>query len=233
VLCQNRYVESYGTEQCIGASVRWPLRNVWLGTSVENQAAADERIPHLLRCPAAVRFLSCEPLLEPVQLPAWLKPAYDNGKFRGWDVPGVSLRVHGGSEDHFIKWVIVGGESGPGARPCEVDWVRAIIRRCIEAEVPCFVKQLGSVPVLRECFDPETCHGEIEWPDGTRFGSRDGGPVGRCVLLKDRKGGDLSEWPEDLRVREMPGVGGRVEGKAGGDARPTGALPTEETGVKA
>ena len=59
-----------------------------------------------------------------------------------------------------------------------------------------------------------------------------GGPVGRCVLLKDRKGGDLSEWPGDFQVREMPVVGGLVEGKAGGDARPTGACPTEETGVK-
>jgi protein gp37 len=206
-----------------GFSLRkWPLPNVWLGTSVENQAAADERIPHLLRCPAAVRFLSCEPLLEHVDLSAFF-----GGTYIG--LPGDEVHTN---YNFGINWVIVGGESGPGARPCEVDWVRAIIRLCIEAEVPCFVKQLGSVPVLRECFDPETCHGEIEWPDGTRFGSRDGGPVGRCVLLKDRKGGDLSEWPGDFQVREMPVVGGLVEGKAGGDARPTGALPTEETGAK-
>jgi protein gp37 len=179
------------------ACFQWPLPNVWLGTSVENQAAADERIPHLLRCPAAVRFLSCEPLLEPVQLPAWLKPAYDNGKFRGWDVPGVALRVHGGSEDHFIDWVIVGGESGPGARPCEVDWVRSIVRQCGAAGVPCFVKQLGANVVG----DPHVPPLRDEATGMTTY------TVQEVFEINDRKGGDPSEWPEDLRVRQMPGCG--------------------------
>ena len=127
--------------------------NVWLGTSVENQAAADERIPHLLETAAAVRFLSCEPLLGPL----------------------TTLGLRG------LNWVIVGGESGPNARPCNIDWIRAIVQQCREAGVPCFVKQLGSHPIGRH---------------SSGFDFR--------LKLKDRKGGDPAEWPEDLRLREMP-----------------------------
>lgn len=152
----------------------WPLPNVWLGTSVENQAAADERIPHLLKCPAAVRFLSCEPLLGPLDL-----SAFCGGPYVG--LPGD--RVH----DHYnfgIDWAIAGGESGAHARPCDVAWLRSIVRKCRLARVPVFVKQLGARPVFTESVD------------GWRVG--DG-------KLADRKGGDPAEWPEDLRVREWPG----------------------------
>ena len=94
-----------------------PLSNVWLGVSVENQQWADIRIPALLDTPAAVRFLSCEPLLGPLD----------------------DLNLDG------IGWVIVGGESGPGARPMDLNWVRDIGAQSTAAAVPLFVKQLGSV----------------------------------------------------------------------------------------
>ena len=113
----------------------WPLPNVWLGVSVENQRAADERIPLLLQTPAAVRFLSCEPLLGPVDLKPYLEPyirTKHDGSKRGtvWADPG-------------IDWIIVGGESGPGARPMHPDWVRSIRDQCKAAEVPFFFKQWG------------------------------------------------------------------------------------------
>lgn len=99
----------------------WPLPNVWLGTSVEDQDAANERIPHLLRCPAAIRFLSCEPLLGPVDLTQITIP-YDSARPE-------------------IDWVIVGAESGRGARPMNLDWVRALRDQCHMAGMPLFFKQ--------------------------------------------------------------------------------------------
>jgi protein gp37 len=146
-----------------------PLSNVHLGVSVEDQPRK-ARIDVLREVPAALRFLSLEPLLE--------------------DLGTLDLRG--------IGWCIVGGESGPGARPCEIRWIRSIRDQCAAAKVPLFIKQVGSRPVV---------HGEAAeqgWGPGVRFEehAREDGP---CELrLADRKGGDPSEWPEDLRVREMP-----------------------------
>lgn len=98
----------------------WPLPNVWLGTSVENQKWADVRIPLLLDTPAAIRFLSCEPLLGPIDLFAW---NIDRG-----------MRV---------DWVIVGGESGPHARPMHPDWARQLRDDCLTAGIPFHFKQWG------------------------------------------------------------------------------------------
>lgn len=103
----------------------WPLPNVWLGTSVENQAAADKRIPELLKVPAAVRFLSCEPLLGPVDL-------------RG--MPGAWLYT-GKTPKPQISWIIAGAESGHGARTMDLDWVRDLRDQCQVAAVPFFFKQ--------------------------------------------------------------------------------------------
>lgn len=86
----------------------------------------------------------------------------------------------------MLDWIICGGESGPGARVCDVRWIRSIRDQCAAAGVPCFIKQLGSVP--RGEFEPDA-----EGSDG-------------IWKLKHHKGGDMSEWPEDLRVREMPRV---------------------------
>ncbi len=127
---------------------KWPLSNVWLGVSVENQQAADERIPLLLQTPAAVRFLSCEPLLGPVDLTEWLGPEITDAM----KAPGARCGHHGillnGNPCKYcfperIDWIIVGGESGPGARPMHPDWVRSIRDQCKAAEVPFFFKQWG------------------------------------------------------------------------------------------
>ncbi len=101
-------------------------RNLWAGTTVEDQRAADKRIPYLLRVPARVRFLSCEPLLGPVELP--------------W---GATLDGEATDEIPGIHWVIAGGESGPGARPTPPDWFRSLRDQCAAAGVPFFFKQHG------------------------------------------------------------------------------------------
>lgn len=104
----------------------WPLPEIWLGVSVENQDAADERIPELLETPAAVRFLSCEPLLGSVDISEYFDPC---------SVPC--------GEDPWppLDWVIAGCESGPGARPCAVAWLRSLRDQCAAARVPFFLKQ--------------------------------------------------------------------------------------------
>lgn len=334
-------------------ATKWPLPNVWLGVSVEDQATADERIPLLLQTPAAVRFVSAEPLLGPIDFGRWLqmplqvfqnsprgvsldpqvrqqggqqsdtvanaghfpcvqrlpsvaspdpvsldamtpsngsrepcdhgrvgvvnrdsgavgaagtpppveipfsieqpgnvrqgrgvsRNADSHGERAGADSPevdaarfesaarrgtadtsthsdlgdGVALTVkadHCGAihEPHCttLNWVIVGGESGPGARPFDIQWARSVIAQCKAASVPVFVKQMGSN--VRDHNDTGFDGDEPEsWPmstgwiehdlDGTRDGYQ-GAPV--RIHLLDRKGGDMSEWPEDLRVREFP-----------------------------
>ncbi len=125
----------------------WPLPNVWLGVSVENQAAADTRIPHLLECPAAVRFLSCEPLLRPVKLTdvyrirAGAAVSYNalSGRNNNGFNP-ISPRKEGAR----IDWVIAGGESGPNARPMHPDWARSLRDQCEEAGVAFLFKQFGA-----------------------------------------------------------------------------------------
>lgn len=107
---------------------------VWIGTSVENQAAADERIPHLLQVPAHVRFLSCEPLLGPVDLSEWLDAGYESNGPRGWV-----------AEPRGLHWVICGGESGPHARPMHPQWARSLRGQCQAAGVSYFMKQMGGV----------------------------------------------------------------------------------------
>lgn len=116
-----------------GFAEPWPLPNVWIGVSVENQAAAWVRIPDLLATPAAVRFLSCEPLLGPVGLKAV-------GSFRGEDLSALE-EVVGHVNRPAIDWVIIGCESGPGARPCATEWIRLIRDQCAEARVPIWLKQ--------------------------------------------------------------------------------------------
>ena len=129
-------------------SVPWPLPNVWLGTSCEDQETADERVPQLLKCPAAVRFISAEPLLGPVDLAggedAALSPcSYLSGEWDWIDEEADCVRQAG------LDWVIAGGESGPGARPMHPDWVRQIRDDCETADVPFFFKQWGAwVPEL-------------------------------------------------------------------------------------
>lgn len=166
------------------------MNNVWLGVSVEDQQTADERIPILLKTPAAVRWVSAEPLLGPVSF-RWAK--WDNWKdSQGNGRPVVDQ--HDGLR--MLDWVVVGGESGPGARPCDVDWIRAIKNQCQAAGVPVFVKQLGSRP-----YAVEGSRAAQEWSAlGASAVMDDCGGI----HTKSRKGGDLWEWPIDLCVREWP-----------------------------
>lgn len=205
-----------------------PMHNVWLGTTVEDQRRANERIPHLLRVPAAVRFLSVEPQLGHVDLRAveWPRKGghrVDVLRFGYWSIPekiGVTGFVNHSDmhEDfgHPIDWVIVGGESGHGARRFDAGWARSLVEQCKAANVPVLVKQMGANVVDRNdrfntCGDtsPE-CDGDwpLDDPDAVEEdinGFREayqGAPV--RIRLRDRKGGSMDEWPPALRVREYP-----------------------------
>jgi protein gp37 len=146
------YIDEHFSDKFAHQDYYIPASNIWIGTTCENQKALAQRLPYLLETPAAVRFLSCEPLLEDIYL------ALDEF-------------------DSKPDWVIVGGESGTGARKCSLNWIRSIINQCSAADVPVFVKQLGQNAVDE---------------------------LGNKVKLKSRKGGDISEFPEGLKVREFP-----------------------------
>jgi protein gp37 len=122
--------------------------HIWWGVSVEDQKYGVPRIGHLQAANVAVRFVSAEPLLE--------------------DIGAVNL--------DGVNWLIVGGESGHGARPFQLDWARNMIHQCHLQRVACFVKQLGRQP----------------WDNG------------KSLKLESSKGGDMDEWPENIRVREFP-----------------------------
>lgn len=119
--------------------LRKPPANIWIGTTVEDQKRADERIPHLLQIPAKVRFLSCEPLLGSVSLRFECDDPYDDNPagriFRNALDPGFGIKP--------IHWVIAGGESGPKARPMHPDWARSLRDQCEAAGVPFLFKQWG------------------------------------------------------------------------------------------
>ncbi|MFC4128892.1 phage Gp37/Gp68 family protein [Nocardia rhizosphaerae] len=115
----------------------WPIPNVWLGVSAEDQKWADVRIPVLLDTPATVRFVSAEPLLGPVDLAQYLEPLEDPSAC------GDEEHCSPWSRIDCLHWVIVGGESGRGARPMHPDWVRSLRDQCVEASVPFLFKQWG------------------------------------------------------------------------------------------
>jgi protein gp37 len=168
-------LEYAGLERTLPECEPWPLPHVWIGVSVESQKYADERIPLLLQIPAAVHFLSMEPLLEAVLLhDEWLD----------------------GSLGTKINWVIVGGESGgrKRARRCHVEWIDQIVAKCFQHKIAVFVKQLGSnaYEYVVTTVGQDAC-GNID--DDGRW---------EKLALKHPKGGNVEEWPERLRVRQMP-----------------------------
>lgn len=166
----------------------WPLPNVWLGVSVENQQTADERIPWLMDTPGK-HWLSAEPLLEGIDIRRWLAI---RSRCRKCGHRSIETQTHGCAfatggecgkcggyltyETTGIDWVVAGGESGPGARPCNIDWLRSLRDQCKAAGVPYFCKQWG------------------RYPNGLDLSH----------TSMSRKGDDMSEWPADLRVRELP-----------------------------
>jgi protein gp37 len=154
------------------------FKNVWLGTSIENQATAQFRLPELIAVQARLRFLSMEPLLGPVNLKSWLN--WKECTCKGEYSPCEYCNAHGPRMD--INWVIIGGESGADSRPCHLNWIEGIVEQCYEAECPVFVKQLGANP---QASDDE---------------------YGRFLMnLTDHKnGGDITEFPPNLQKREFP-----------------------------
>jgi protein gp37 len=157
--------------------------NIWLGATVENQEQADKRIPELLKIPAKVRFLSVEPLLEPIALQCALPSSLSD------------------ADEQFVDWCIVGGESGPKARPCAVEWIRSIVQQCVTHNVPCFVKQLGSNTFAdRDDLNtnPKTVSHTLHPFDRSK--------TAVFYRWNHPKGGDPSEWPADLRCQEFPKV---------------------------
>lgn len=179
-------MNAFGLKAGGGENQPWkPFPNVWLGCSPVNQKTYDEYRAHMQRVTATVRFYSLEPLLGPIDL--------------GDDFWESGNRV---------EWVIVGGESGPNARPCNIDWVRDIVRQCREADVPVFVKQLGST-VVQRCTNCGKMTGNCMGGMVDSCGPGHAQFAAECFRVHDSKGGDPDEWPEALRVREMPAGGSR------------------------
>lgn len=155
--------------------------NVWLGVTVEDQQRAEGRIPKLVDVPAVVRFLSVEPMLGEIDLFGDLSDG----------IPGPAVKEAFDQWESvvylpMIDWVIVGGESGPKARPFDLVKAGRIVADCDYWGVPVFVKQLGSRPAL----------------------------YGKPFLITDSKGEILDEWPDGLRVREMPGFDRSGQGES-------------------
>lgn len=135
----------------------FPWANVWIGATICNQAEADRDIPKLLAVPAAKRFLSLEPLLGPVDLGLC---DCDKGSRPGpGGVGGVTCTRCNGSGGHMVDWVIVGGESGPNARPMHPDWVRSLRDQCQAAEVPFMFKQWGEWIPASQAYDAAKTYG--------------------------------------------------------------------------
>jgi len=165
--------------------------NVWMGVSVENQKMAEERISLLHNIPAAVKFLSVEPLLEPIEFSVLRAPLYTQKTYcpncdknvETWNSDCVECVECNGVIDVISKkidWVIIGGESGNDTgkwryRSCQIDWLHNMLAECREWEVPVFVKQLGT-------------------------------HIAKSRGMSDRKGGDISEFPPELQIREFPKI---------------------------
>lgn len=196
------------------------LPNVVLGVSVENQEWADKRIPELLATPAACRMVSYEPALGgvdfdvlPANLPELSGVPNRNDYFSaltGLDYEPQSQEWSAEVRYPRLDWVVLGGESGPGSRPFDIKWARSTVAACQAAGVPVYVKQLGRRPV-----DSEYLNGVgVYAPEDKRsiaaaaaLGCVDCPP--KLVMLHDGKGADWSEWPENLRVRELPAISRR------------------------
>lgn len=168
----------------------WPLRNVWLGVSAETQHWADVRIPALLATPAAVRWVSAEPLLGPIDLgPAALRP-YERQQGGYWDY-ATATDVYGNGKSWVpappaqLDWVVVGGESGRGARPMHPDWARSLRDQCAAAGIAYLFKQWGAwtplAPLRDGVYDFTGSYslandgtlyepGTLAYPDGSRWG---------------------------------------------------------------
>lgn len=151
------YAERHGKAYPSEGHLEGPLPNVWHGVSVETQAAARYRVPILLRVPSSRHYVAAEPLLAPLSLARWMRAG--------------------------IGWVIVSGEGGPDARPCDVAWIHSLVEQAKDAGVPIFVKQLGSATNVLGA-TREHGHSPVD--------------------TRTRRASEMEEWPEAVRVRQMP-----------------------------
>ncbi|TPQ24905.1 DUF5131 family protein [Methylomonas koyamae] len=190
-------IEEMGFED-IGA-VNKELPNVWLGVSVEDQSTADERIPLLLQTPASVRWISAEPLLGPIDLYPALLPCPNSENSMMDPETGAyeccgKCDYTGVSSDMGIDWVVVGGESGPNARPMHPDWARSLRDQCSAADVPFLFKQWGEWAPRSSCYHTLS--------DGISFADLDPG---------------ATKWP-CIRLNENGSDGRMLENEDGGDS---------------
>lgn len=156
----------------------WP-KNIVAMCTAEDQKRADERIPELLKVPVPIHAVSYEPALEMVNWRTWLvKTVVSFRPDRVGFYPGGASMSGYGDVLPKIDQIIIGGESGPGARPIDIEWVRQTVKDCKATGTSAFVKQMGKI----------WAKGRPDWGRGR----------------KDRKGAVMSEWPEDLRIREFP-----------------------------
>lgn len=197
-------------------SVEHRRENCWLLYSASDQASLEAGIGSLLACRDLVPVLglSLEPLLGPIDLglskalPIYREADTVADRAMSFDASGQPACVdsrtrpgrgwcrHDGNMQPWVDWVIVGGESGPNARPCQLEWILDIVQQCEAAGVPCFVKQVGS----NYSDEPNgVCGHNTKWP----FDVLPNGPTKR---LEHPKGGDPKEWPEAIRVQQSPEV---------------------------
>ena len=170
----------------------WPLPNVWLGVSVDDQPRADERIPALLATPAAVRFLSCEPLLGPVDLTRVGNP------------PRNALARPAGAGER-IDWVIAGGESGPDARPMHPSWPRELRDQCAANDAAFFLKQWGAWAPADAVERPGTT--VLVQPDGDRGGDPSDPDTARMARAGKKRTGrtmDGRTWDQRPSTGQLP-----------------------------
>jgi protein gp37 len=194
-IANNREAPNEAADWVLGAFEQWPLPNVLLGVSAERQQEADERIPELLATTAAIRFVSAEPLLGPIDF-ARIKQSLGGESYVGFN----ALRSGGFDQwsDARIDWIIVGGESGPNARPMHPDWVRQIQRDTFGWRVPFFFKQWGEwVSVSCQEGRPVAWH---EFDDGACVKRLAGGKKAAGRLLD---GVEHNAFPE---LREVPAL---------------------------
>lgn len=171
----------------------WPIPNVWLGVTVENQEWADKRIPALLDTPAAVRFLSCEPLLGPVSLTPCNCPTSSTLGCARHNFGSLTDTQINARDLHYpaIDWVICGGESGPNARPMHPDWARSLRDQCTTAGVPFFFKQWGEWAPRTALLVEKIRNGQtVQYSPGV-FGQR----VGKKAAGRELDGRTWDEYP--------------------------------------
>lgn len=215
-----RILEAAKAIKALPAQWSWPLPNVWLGVSVEDQTRAEERLPDLLQTPAAIHFASAEPLLGPLDLTRvmtnaepWAERvnALTGRTYGAFGEPGPRMSLG-------LDWVIVGGESGPGSRPMHPDWDRSLLRQCLDTRTAFLMKQWGDWAPVSEMTDEQVdrCYAPAPEHDPEARRRR---LVDACVLHADGSRFDgkamyeFGAFAANSRAMTMMRVGKRAAGR--------------------